>query len=706
MSQHMRITCPHCQRPDLRIRPENIGLFVRCKHCGNDFRAQPPTHDCGSMTIQDYGEASQRTDAITLAEEKRKVQVELEILAKDHAAAVQLSGDAKERLESLEREVRTLQGQLEEARQNLKAELDLRQEIEAGHLALAKTLEGELRASQDQVEALRIEVRSLQEATLSPAADPQLAAAFARERDAIATERDRLVEESEQGRLERDRLVGERDCLQGEVQSLHAQFEVLAAEAGRLGNLSAELEALRAGRDQLEAERQQSASMAEHLRSQFGELERSLAAANAGHEEARGRWQSDRRELLDQWEQERRNLVDGAERDRREQSDADRRRHEESRTRLQQEADRLRSEVEAASRARDEALPQVKEITAERDRLHERFSAVDVANQHLQAERDRLDHELTEARSRVAAISREGDELAVQIRELQTALDRQRQQSEADSREHTRAQDALRQEREAVRRRDEELKAVRLQAEENRRFFDQETGQLRADLETMRCRTDELRGERDRLLQQHDKELADRQDADRGHQTERDRLNAAVEVARLKAQAATSRSEALDEQLRTLQSECDRRCLDRNADAEAKAQEQVQALESLRQDLEAVQAERDAERVRAARGDAEQTDLRRRLAEALGEQRAAVAQTERLEAEVRSLRDRSPESPPELSDPIGHPRSARPADAVALRQRVEELVQQLRLMQEANERLRSFLAVFGTHSQTIGKDVV
>jgi hypothetical protein len=35
---------------------------------------------------------------------------------------------------------------------------------------------------------------------------------------------------------------------------------------------------------------------------------------------------------------------------------------------------------------------------------------------------------------------------------------------------------------------------------------------------------------------------------------------------------------------------------------------------------------------------------------------------------------------------------------------VEELAQQLRQAQEANERLRSFLAVFGPHDQAIGKD--
>jgi hypothetical protein len=39
-SRHLWVTCPHCQRSNLRIRREAIGRKVLCKHCGNRFRAR------------------------------------------------------------------------------------------------------------------------------------------------------------------------------------------------------------------------------------------------------------------------------------------------------------------------------------------------------------------------------------------------------------------------------------------------------------------------------------------------------------------------------------------------------------------------------------------------------------------------------------------------------------------------------------------
>jgi hypothetical protein len=70
--------------------------------------------------------------------------------------------------------------------------------------------------------------------------------------------------------------------------------------------------------------------------------------------------------------------------------------------------------------------------------------------------------------------------------------------------------------------------------------------------------------------------------------------------------------------------------------------------------------------------------------------RAAVDRVERLEVEVGTLRN--PPAPP----PSG-------AAAEAGRRSVE-LAEQIRLAQEANEQLRSFLAVFGPHSPGIGNN--
>jgi hypothetical protein len=47
---------------------------------------------------------------------------------------------------------------------------------------------------------------------------------------------------------------------------------------------------------------------------------------------------------------------------------------------------------------------------------------------------------------------------------------------------------------------------------------------------------------------------------------------------------------------------------------------------------------------------------------------------------------------------------APPSDTADLSRRVDELDHQLRQTQEANERLRSYLAAFGTHSPMIGNE--
>src|SRR3954454_19481748 len=40
MGDHLWISCPHCRRSNLRIRPENIGNKVICKHCHQAFIAR------------------------------------------------------------------------------------------------------------------------------------------------------------------------------------------------------------------------------------------------------------------------------------------------------------------------------------------------------------------------------------------------------------------------------------------------------------------------------------------------------------------------------------------------------------------------------------------------------------------------------------------------------------------------------------------
>jgi fused signal recognition particle receptor len=184
-----------------------------------------------------------------------------------------------------------------------------------------------------------------------------------------------------------------------------------------------------------------------------------------------------------------------------------------------------------------------------------------------------------------------------------------------------------------------------------------------------------------------DRQRQDREAEGRAQASELDSLRQEREAARLRSEeleAARARAEAARDPL-------------------------VHEAERLRADLEAARhradalaAERDAERSRAEGMDAERTGLRRQLADALREQRAAAG---RLEAEVRANRDQGAarsEGPPGRSEPASEPPHVPPGDAADGGRRVEELATQLRLAQEANERLRSFLAVLGAHGQSIG----
>ena len=39
MSRYVLLTCPHCQRSGLKVRPEYLGQLVCCKHCEQTFTA-------------------------------------------------------------------------------------------------------------------------------------------------------------------------------------------------------------------------------------------------------------------------------------------------------------------------------------------------------------------------------------------------------------------------------------------------------------------------------------------------------------------------------------------------------------------------------------------------------------------------------------------------------------------------------------------
>jgi hypothetical protein len=163
----------------------------------------------------------------------------------------------------------------------------------------------------------------------------------------------------------------------------------------------------------------------------------------------------------------------------------------------------------------------------------------------------------------------------------------------------------------------------------------------------------------------------------------------------------------MDAQLQAQRQENDHLRDDRNATADAHRQ----ALESLRQELETARAARATEQTRAVATEAARTDLQQRLADAVRERREAVARTQELDAELTTFRNqhdkRHQDAPPRLlpagknsSDSSDRERVVDPAD------RMEQLARQLQRAEEANERLRLFLGVIGTHTLKNGNEAI
>jgi ATP-binding cassette subfamily B protein len=83
----LRVTCPNCQYPDLRIRSEFINRRVQCKRCNHVFRARIP-------------------------DEERRVSLEQEVERLRAAVAVADQAGAEAR-----RDAEALRAELEQARQ-------------------------------------------------------------------------------------------------------------------------------------------------------------------------------------------------------------------------------------------------------------------------------------------------------------------------------------------------------------------------------------------------------------------------------------------------------------------------------------------------------------------------------------------------------------------------------------------------------------
>src|SRR4051812_44230907 len=112
MTHKLLITCPRCQRRNVRIRVENLGRKVRCKFCSQTFRARPDD-DVDGPNAAEAGDAGTHLLGASLAERLREILAGNGAWGEGSAMAPRMLEESNARVQRLERQVRTLEEQLE-----------------------------------------------------------------------------------------------------------------------------------------------------------------------------------------------------------------------------------------------------------------------------------------------------------------------------------------------------------------------------------------------------------------------------------------------------------------------------------------------------------------------------------------------------------------------------------------------------------------
>jgi chromosome segregation ATPase len=156
--QHLWVSCPNCKRDNLRIRRANVGRKVRCKHCGEVFRAKA-ARDPGAIApdsvlpieplFAQAAEADSRRLAL-LESALTESPSQLAAQAAGSGAALQELEQMQEILELLRRRCQDLEEQLAQAHEQLR-----RSHAERHELEQVRSQNDRLRAA---VEQLRREV--------------------------------------------------------------------------------------------------------------------------------------------------------------------------------------------------------------------------------------------------------------------------------------------------------------------------------------------------------------------------------------------------------------------------------------------------------------------------------------------------------------------------------------------------------------------
>ena len=277
VSQHAGVSCPHCLRSNLRIRPANLGREVVCKHCGKSSALSSADESQRHLRLDStypHGADSRRglprrTEPGRAIEEGefQRIRDALAAQATRCDAALRQLAESQDQLAQAQNHVHDLQEQLDRAQEKLRQAEGLRDELVG------------LRSENDrwctEVEGLR------RQATDAVRLEAGLRAELEQSRAQLARidlgTNDATARELEDDRAERDRL--------------RAELRDREADGPRLGRLTEELEALRSERNRLDADVRAGEVREKQLQARIQEVER-LAEEERGPGRGRARvWQ-------------------------------------------------------------------------------------------------------------------------------------------------------------------------------------------------------------------------------------------------------------------------------------------------------------------------------------------------------------------------------------------------------------------------------
>jgi chromosome segregation ATPase len=205
VSEFVYLTCPNCQRPNLKVRPEYLGQLLRCKSCNHKFRAEAS----GSVETKEPVASASLPERLDVVEHERDEALRVRDEAADRADAFHLE------LET----VRTDRDRLVVERAGLLTRIEALEHEREG----ARASSTQLAAHEAEKEALRVAVANHE--AEAEALRVALAAATA-QHSTLVNEYDAL--RGECGRLTRALNEAQSD-LQQETARISALEDDLAA---------------------------------------------------------------------------------------------------------------------------------------------------------------------------------------------------------------------------------------------------------------------------------------------------------------------------------------------------------------------------------------------------------------------------------------------------------------------------------------------